>query len=312
MTEPVTEATKQPRKVRAPRLDLGQKIKMDLSGFWKYSIDRETIRIKKDVLKLPKPWTEDEVFLKNKFCNIFREHDRTTKWFRENIRDPLKDSPGVLFATVAFRWFNRWQTGEIIQDLLLEPPTSWETFETTVRSRLVGVKPIITGSYMIKTPTGLNKSDGVISNIKNFWGVTTEPKSLKDMHTFIKGKPFMGSFMAYEVVTDLRHTYLCREAEDINTWAAAGPGAARGLARIIGKPLDYFSHYSHLDQITMCSLMEQILQDSITSWPTEWSGWEMRDVEHTLCEYDKYLRCQSGQGKTKQKYEGGVCEKNNS
>jgi hypothetical protein len=58
--------------------------------------------------------------------------------------------------------------------------------------------------------------------------------------------------------------------------------------------------------------MEQILQDSITSWPTEWSDWEMRDVEHTLCEYDKYLRCQSGQGKTKQKYEGGVCEENNS
>ena len=46
--------------------------------------------------------------------------------------------------------------------------------------------------------------------------------------------PYAGfsGFMAYEVVTDLRHTKYLKNADDINTWANAGPGAVRGLNRI--------------------------------------------------------------------------------
>ena len=51
-------------------------------------------------------WTEDEILRTYRFTNPYRENDRTTVWFRENIRDPLKDDNKVLMATVIFRWFN--------------------------------------------------------------------------------------------------------------------------------------------------------------------------------------------------------------
>jgi hypothetical protein len=33
-----------------------------------------------------------------------------------------------------------------------------------------------------------------------------------------------------------------------------------------------------------------------------WPSWEMRDVEHTLCEFDKYERIRLGEGRTRGVY----------
>ena len=60
------------------------------------------------------PWTEDKILQEYKFTNPFRENDRTTIWFRENIRDPLRKNPNVLMATVIFRWCNLIHTGETL------------------------------------------------------------------------------------------------------------------------------------------------------------------------------------------------------
>ena len=49
----------------------------------------------------------------------------------------------------------------------------------------------------------------------------------------MKSNAFFGGFHSYEIVTDLRHTYLLENASDINLWANIGPGCRRGLARII-------------------------------------------------------------------------------
>ena len=33
-------------------------------------------------------------------------------------------------------------------------------------------------------------------------------------------------------------------------------------------------------------------------WPETWQSWDMRTVEHTLCEYDKYCRVKYNEGNT--------------
>jgi hypothetical protein len=42
----------------------------------------------------------------------------------------------------------------------------------------------------------------------------------------------------------------------------------------------------------------------VVYWPGHWPAWDMRTVEHTLCEFDKYQRALSGDGKPKQNYPG--------
>lgn len=118
-----------------------------------------------------------------------------------------------------------------------------------------------------------------------------------------------GPFMAYEVVTDLRHTRYLADAPDIYTWANAGPGAIRGLNRLFGRDLGNKPRPEQTNG-EMFELMKD-LNDFEDEGFTETFGlvndvaprFEMRDIEHTLCEFDKYERVRLGEGKMRSKYD---------
>ena len=105
--------------------------------------------------------------------------------------------------------------------------------------------------------------------------------------------------MAYEVASDLRHTRYLRNAPDIMTWANLGPGSKRGINRVLGEPLGA-SVSDQLAQEVFLSLLEYLQ----SNWPNDWPALEMREVEHSLCEFDKYMRVKLGQGRPRAKYPG--------
>lgn len=270
------------------------------------------MRIKRS-LGNPKPWTEDLILQKFRFCNVFREDDTTTKWFYENVRGPLSNSYDVLLATIIFRWFNRIETGK---ELLngRQGETLFDNWSSDdARAILKDRKPVVTGAYIIKTPNGMNKLDGVLWCIDQIAPVCQqlaheiyEGKSLKTACELLQKFPYMGPFMAYEVVTDLRHTGLLMGAKDIDYWANPGPGAARGLGRVLHNNVDHFSRSSVRDANDLQKGMRWLLNESRdgTNWPIHWRRWEMREVEHTLCEFDKHERARRGEGTPKQRYNG--------
>lgn len=270
--------------------------------FW-FVTERESIRIKKCALH-PWPWTKDPVLQKHYFCNVFREDDRTTRWFRENVREHLWNSDRVLVATVAFRWFNRIETGEKILELLRN---GWyrKIAERELRKVQKAGGQLVTGAYMIKSPPGKDKLTGLLDCIDNVQGHSKtlcslskkQDWTLQMWHEMLMGFPFLGRFMAYEVVTDLRHTMLAAKATDINTWASAGPGCARGLGWVLRGDPDSYGYSSDRDQKEMVLWMQYLLAESRNSsnWPWQEKPWEMREVEHSLCEYDKWKRGSAGQ-----------------
>ena len=119
------------------------------------------------------------------------------------------------------------------------------------------------------------------------------------MHTWLKQFRGWGDFMAYEVITDLRHTRYLNKAPDINTWAVAGPGAIRGLNRLHGR--DYKKGMS---QAQACAEMRELLELSRDALPDFVPPLELREIEHSLCETDKWLRVKQGQGRIRAKYPG--------
>lgn len=262
------------------------------------------------------PWTGDPIFQDFRFCNVFREDDRTTAWFRERIRGPLaEDGARVLLATVAFRWFNRIETGERL--LAAGALPDWDEFRA--RAALVGVAPLVTGAYMIKTPAGLVKFEGIAACLRPvaeqapvMAAAIREEGTLEAAHRFVRRWPFLGGFMAYEVVTDLRHTALLDHAPDIDSWCHLGPGATRGLGRVAFEDPKHWNQGTAAHQEQMLEAARDILRCSrmAVHWPREWPRWEMREVEHWACEYDKYERTRLGEGAPKQRYkaqgEGGA------
>jgi hypothetical protein len=271
-----------------------------ISDFFETARQREEIRVAKEG-DAQDPWTGMNpvfraIFREWRFCNVRREDDKTTVWFREHVRSKVAGLRAVE-AVVIFRWFNRVETGVLVEDLLLD---GWN--EREARRRLRGVRPLITGAYMIKTVTGLDKLEGLLAAIRtarpllrktwSAWG-----DSLQRAHADLVQVPYLGRFLAYEVVTDLRWTDVLDRAQDVNTWASAGPGCAHGLGRVVANNSRMFSYTSRTDQDEMLAWMGMILEMSRThsNWPRLWPAWEMREVEHWACEFDKIERARAGE-----------------
>jgi len=280
-----------------------------LDHFFATARERYQIKLNREAGK-PWPWTTDTHFQNWRFCQVHREDDKTTVWFRETIRKGILErfpSSGnykllkLLESTLIFRWFNRIETGEAIKDLLIY---DWDTQEA--RSRLTGVSPVVTGAYIIKAGDGVSKLEGILACIDEArpqlprmladWMVEPpEHRSLRVAWESIRELHFMGGFMAYEAVSDLRWTPILDQAQDIMTWANAGPGCARGLGWVVYNDSDVFS-CSVGHQRKMLEYMQELLEHSKNPnyWPAEWKQWEMREVEHWNCEFDKYMRAYGG------------------
>ena len=158
----------------------------------------------------------------------------------------------------------------------------------------------------------MNKLDGVLWCIDQFAPnaayhallFRNNRLTLQQAHSVLCEFPYMGKFMAYEVVTDLRHTALLRHAEDIHSWANMGPGAARGLGRVFSDDPGHWNYNSDKHQELMLAQLSVLLELAHGGklWPSQWPGWEAREVEHCLCEFDKYERVRLGEGKPKQRF----------
>jgi len=292
---------------------------MRIAEFFEFSRTRHQIYLDRAAGK-PAPWTSDPILSSFRFTNIYRELDRTTIWYRENIREPmcavgarctLED---ILLATIAFRWFNRIETGEILLGHMPDGSVHTNLFldwsSEFARNRLKDRSPVVTAAYIIKTPDGKNKLDGVLWCIDqcaaDIGRLRTEMQNnlkptLEHAWKVLCAMPYMGPFMAYEVITDLRFTPILERSPDINSWANPGPGARRGLSRLQGEDKDF---HRSTKSAKLQELMQEILWKSRLSenWPKDWPRWEMREVEHTLCEFDKYERARTGEGRPKQRF----------
>lgn len=304
--------------------------------FFEYARKRQRIYLDRKA-GLPEPWTDDYVLRRWRFCNVFREDDRVTRWFRERVREPMRYRPEALLATVVFRLFNRIETGRAIfcDDDLLDESSAFFDFVRTgktdaMRRRIIARigdrGPYVTGSYIINTPRGFDKLNGVLSVLRQFYE-TPQPvddslagnkltMNWRSMTQHILGPygqrggirletawrwflqfDYIGEFTAYEIVTDLRHTSLLERAPDVDTWANPGPGARRGFNRVTGRK--YNDKEISRERLILGMRELLLLSRDAKMWPADWPRWELREVEHTLCEFDKYERARTGVGKPK-------------
>jgi hypothetical protein len=248
----------------------------------------------------PWPWTDDPILQRYRFCNVYREQDRTTTWIRENWREPYADHPNLWFAMCIARQINYIDT---LADIGF--PEQWQphyVYAVMQKREALGLK-VFTSAYMVGggSPRGTYKIEYIVWRVLNqLWESTRNttlpwdrPNCTLELATLFLSKfRGFGMFLAYEVVTDMRHTrYLCN-APDINTWANPGPGAVRGLNRLTGRSLQ-----SRPGRKQLIDEMRELLQIATARTdPAILPNLEMRDIEMSLCEFDKYERLRTGGG----------------
>jgi hypothetical protein len=271
-------------------------------GFFYYINAREHIRIVRENGKEP-PWTNDKILQEYSFCNVFREDDKVTKWVRENWREPYKDHPNMPFSMAVARQINWPPT---LQEIGF--PEKWEPSKVKkiMERRMNRGEKVYTGAYMLTGTLGGTKIEQTVDKILSplhFEQPKIVSNSLEKTWRNYLSKAGFSGFMAYEVVTDLRHTKYLNEAEDIMTWANPGPGARRGLNRIHDRPLN-----KGVSTEKLIEEMRELLSLSKEHTAPFVKTLEMRDIEHCLCEFDKYERTRNGEGRPRAKYKYGVKE----
>lgn len=291
-----------------------------LSTFFGYAQERYRILLARRAGD-PKPWTCDEVLQTYRFCNVFREDDAVTRWYARHLREPYKAHPNLVFGTIAFRYFNSIPTGRILvgdencprglESGLSNLFIDWDTKE--LRRRMKGVKPIVGAAYMCTTPAGFSKLEGLINILDRVWAIRSELASMVRETTTMEALVeelsklyYVGRFRAYEVACDLQYSDLFHPTDTL-TWANPGPGAKRGICRLLfgtaTRPREVRLNLN--DQVVVMRALLCASKDP-PNWPMTWPGWDMRTVEHTLCEVDKFQRVLLGEGRPKQKYKGTV------
>lgn len=297
-------------------------LKSEEKIFWFWINERHSIFLKKEALK-KRPWTKDKILDTYKFTNPFRQLDRVTQeWvkrytFLYGSGKHKAPQPGdILFHCVMFRLFNWPKTYDAlffegIWYAKKNGPEHWSRSKALkiLRKRQEAGEQIFTGAYIVPN-LGLTtpKIEIICDALDAIWKERHEiatrimrAKRMKVATEIMQEINSVGPFIAYEIVCDLRFTFILNHARDTMIWANPGPGAKRGIHRlltgkpkIVGKKPDY--------QEAMKALLDRAPQKlkgyvKRCEWP-----FEMREIEHSLCEFDKYQRAKNGEGRPRSRY----------
>lgn len=253
----------------------------------------------------PKPWTKDPILQSYRFCNMYRELDTVTIWIRENWREPHADDPDLWFAMVTARLVN-WPHSLGAAGY----PVPWKAakWASVLNKRKAAGEKVFTGAYMIRgiEAHGATKVDYLAEQVLTpLWearkkGRVAFSSSLQEAHTWLLQFYGMGSFLAAQVVCDVKYTPLLADAPDWWTWAAPGPGSLRGLSRVetgmLGKKYTPEVWYEGLTALK--NKIDQLLAKA--GMPRM----HAQDLQNCLCEFDKYERVRLGEGAPRSKYNG--------
>jgi len=281
-----------------------------------FLIERDLIYQKKSAGK-PWPWTNDRILQEFRFTEVYRERDKTSLHYQKTIRDFYKEDQLVLPATVLYRWFNRIETCEhIFNQMDFENQSIFESYIADGCERPSMLwdfvdsldEPHVTGAFIINGMPGYRKSTGVILYFhewcKKPWEDTWKkwldnPPMLKDMYEWLRkdGKG-LGTFMAAQLVADLKHLPFMKYVPDWWTFAAPGPGSMRGLNVVCGRLMHQsWKAGEWEDKLLMLNELENKALE-----PHGLGPFHAQDTQNHCCEFSKYTKAMLGTGRPRQVY----------
>ena len=268
-------------------------------GFNEYLAERSAATRRRQAGEPGPPWSTDPVIGTKKLCSVVRDHDRTSVLARRVV---LASPAPELYALV-FRWVNKAETLQAMVDagFHLGRSVSWTT------ALLQGLdKPLNTNAYKINPPGGIWNLEGIARRMCQLANAGTLLRRLKASATVRELAGVTNAlFISYQTMQDLRWVH--GPYTDEGEWAFFGMGAVRGFQRLQGEYAAQHWRERGAASVTMRDLdsnMRIKLPELWAALPGMLAqareavgdpGLAMFEVEHNLCEYDKYLRYHTGE-----------------
>jgi len=289
-----------------------------VQGICLYMNERESIRKAKEADR-PKPWTSDPILQRNRFTNVLRADDRTTRWAIHNWYIPLGNYPKkmILINCALFRLFGLIETAEEIGYLTDLSPESLEAKRLQVWNRYSKGKKTFTSAYIITNGGAQMPKINYVFNValaafirkaQAMADVAEKTHSWKDVVDIVRTCAGLGGsgFVAKEIIQDaILAGVFGGPPIDAMTWSPIGPGARRGLNRVCGRPAD-FKQKEALYLEEMKEMFTKVAESGLLADHTSkpFDRLDLHGMQFNLCEYDKYLRVKTGEGRMKSTYPG--------
>lgn len=237
--------------------------------YFNYIRERQSITDKR-AAGLPGPWTNDPVLRAHHFCNNKREDDRVTKELRAVVVE-AKVPTACLPATYALaRMFNRAST---FSNALLGGVEA-------VKAQRARGELVFHVAYVVSTcGKSMDKVDYVFEVFDRVRDLKVPSVSLQSAFQALRTVDGLGSFMAGQIVADLKNDRYLAEAHDWKTWSCPGPGSKKGLEYIFDRPVTDKTYDQYM------AILQQALPEDIRAM-----NLHAQDLQNCLCEFSKYWR----------------------
>lgn len=274
--------------------------------FLRWIVERESIRMKK-AKDLPKPWTDDEIFQSYRFCNVRRMDDKVSRWLLDKWYHPDAESRTLLIAATLARCLNwpptlRYLSSMPRQHMKINP----DRLKLALVKRQAAGKKVFSAAYIFSSCTAPSKIDHAVSVAKRVAdaadsGGVIVPGRMRDTWANLMRIDGIGSFIAGQIVADLRWTAAMHDPVDRMAWAPLGPGSRRGMRRLLGQVAE-----GPLAQSEFDILLPTLLRHVQARLPNLFADrrLEAMDIQNCLCEFDKYMRTLNGEGRPRNRYDG--------
>lgn len=243
--------------------------------FW--ILERERIRELKEAGR-PAPWTEDKWLGSLHFCNVRREDDRVTKELRAVVQAANLPLAALPATYVLARMFNRASTLE----LALACIANGHNWVPVLQKHRDAGHLIFHVAYVVstcgKSMDKIEYVDGVVNAVRL---LDVPQHSLKAAFNKLRSVDGLGSFMAGQIVADLKNDRYLVDAEDWWTWSCMGPGSKKGLEYIFEETITEKNYEFHI------GMLQNLLGPDMESWGLRIHA---QDLQNCLCEFSKYWR----------------------
>ncbi len=295
---------------------------LNLKRWYEWVSERYSIHIKKDVLKLKKPWTKNEILLRYRFTNVRREQDKESKFVIKKICENSNLSyENKLLNIILFRLVNKHESYSILGNLdffsldlnsIKLRVIDFEkknkgfiyfsnAFFTSGQKRVANLMFKKEKSNLIKMIFLVKHylEKGLIDKVKN-------SKSQNEVYESLLSMDGLGRFLAYQIYIDF--SYILEFPFSENEFVIAGPGCVKGL-KLIFKD---FSHMNYEEALFWLRDNQFRLLGKFGYNPKKlFSDLEEYDrymnlmcVEGCMCELSKYVRAIEGNGRPRVRYNG--------
>jgi hypothetical protein len=305
-------------------------------GFWYFMLERLAIWYKRVVLQQPQPWTDDPILQDYKFTNVLRDVDRVTIYERKNILSKL-DEPtddlvtrkkSVLLNIMIFRTWVKIDTYETIGFLDLADEHMMEQWKDAKKKLLERREHGIinfTAAFYINSLRAVNPDkdmhnktynailmiDSWIKDIDRIYDrAINKAHNMNQQMKFFRSLMCVGSFTAYEWACSIAlATRYCKNRMVIWTVDNAtnvGPGAKMGMDWIFINRggMSYYQCILYLRSIWKYEMKRLgIYEGFVAMLPEEMKeDIDLRVIEQSLCEYNKYNKVANGTGRPKERF----------